>query len=341
MRRVLLVGYGSIGQRHLRIVRESLPDVAIMVFRHQPTTEIPEMANLVSSSMDEVHSFAPQVAIVANPAPFHLEIANVLAGMGCHLLIEKPVSAKSDGVADFLDTVRASGVICQVGYNLRYLPSLSRFRNLINEGLVGRPLSARCEVGQYLPNWRPDSDYRNGVSARSDMAGGVLLELSHEIDYLRWIFGDVEGVRSWVGNVGNLDIDVEDTAHLILVFKSKNLNKPVIANLNLDFIRHDTTRICTVIGADGSLRWNGLTGVIDIYKPGGNGWDEYVVMPHQRDDSYRAQWGDFLTSIADCREPSVDVMAGLGVLKIVEAAKTSAQNNGIQEKISVNHYTYA
>lgn len=335
MQRVLIVGYGSIGQRHLRIVRESLPGVMIMLFRHQPTSHIPEMANVVTTSMDDVRSFAPEAAIVANPAPFHLEIAKELIEIGCHLLIEKPISNNSDGVADFVATIRATGVICQVGYNLRYLPSLSRFRDLINEGLVGQPCSVRCEIGQYLPNWRPDTDYRTGVSARSDLGGGVLLELSHEIDYLRWIFGDVEWVRSWVGRVGDLDIDVEDTAHLILAFQSNGLNKPVIANLNLDFIRHDTTRICTVIGADGSLRWNGLTGVIDIYKSECIGWDEYVVMPHQHDDSYRAQWEDFLTSIAECKEPLVDVKAGHAVLKIVEAAKAFAQQNGAQTKPSL------
>ena len=295
------------------------------------------MADLVASTIDEVRSFVPEIAIVANPAPFHLEIAKELAKMGCHLLIEKPISDNLDGVEDFLGAVCTAGVICQVGYNLRYLPSLSRFRDLINQGLVGRPLSVRCEIGQYLPNWRPDTDYRTGVSARSDLGGGVLLELSHEVDYLLWIFGEVEWVSGWVGNVSELDIDAEDTAHLILGFKAKDLTKPVIANLNLDYIRLDATRICTVIGADGSLRWNGLTGVIDIYKSGGNRWDEYVVMPHQRDDSYRAQWEDFLTSIADCKEPLVDVMAGLTVLKIVEAAKASAHNNGAQETLSVNN----
>jgi len=337
MQRVLIVGYGSIGQRHLRIVRESLPDVTIMVFRHRPTAAIPDKANLVTSSMNDVLSYAPEAAIIANPAPFHLEVAKALVEMGCHLLIEKPISDKSCSVVDFLEAARAAGVICQVGYNLRYLPSLSRFRDLINERLVGQPLSVRCEIGQYLPNWRPDTDYRTGVSARSDLGGGALLELSHEIDYLRWIFGDVEWVRSWVGNVGDLEINTEDAAHLILGFQSKELNKEVIANLNLDFVRHDTTRICTVIGADGSLRWNGLTGVIDTYKPGGNGWDEYVVMPHQRDDSYRAQWEDFLTSIAACKEPLVDGRSGLAVLKIVEAAKTSARNNGVQETLSLNN----
>ena len=151
---------------------------------------------------------------------------------------------------------------------------MSRFRDLINEGLVGRPLSVRCEIGQYLPSWRSDNVYRFCVSARSDLGGGVLLELSHEVDYLCWIFGEVDWVTSWVGNAGDLDIDVEDTVHLIFAFKSKGLSKPVIANLNLDFIRRDTTRICTVIGTEGSLLWNGLNGVIDIYKPGSNSWEE-------------------------------------------------------------------
>lgn len=335
MQRLLIVGYGSIGQRHLRIVRESLADATIMVFRHQPTTDILELANLVTSSIDDVRSFAPEAAIIANPAPFHLHIAKVLAGMGCHLLIEKPISDNSDGVLDLLDTITAEGVICQVGYNLRYLPSLSLFRDLINNGFVGQPLSVRCEFGQYLPNWRPDTDYRTGVSARSDMGGGVLLELSHEIDYLRWIFGEVEWVRSWIGNVGNLDIDVEDTAHLIIGFQAKELSKQVVANLNVDFIRHDTTRICTVIGADASLRWNGLTGMIDIYKSGSNRWDEYAVMPHQRDDSYRSQWEEFLISVAERKEPLVDIRAGLAVLELVEAAKASAHNNGAQKRLSL------
>ena len=93
--------------------------------------------------------------------------------------------------------------MCQVGYNLRCFPSLSRFRDLIHEDLFGKPLSVRCEIGQYLPDWRPTSDYRAGVSARSDLGGGALMELSHEIDYLSWIFGDVEWVSSWVGNVSN------------------------------------------------------------------------------------------------------------------------------------------
>ncbi|SIT68372.1 Predicted dehydrogenase [Ectothiorhodosinus mongolicus] len=328
MKRILIVGHGSVGKRHVRIVRESLPDATIMVFRHERTTDIPEMANLVTSSMDDVRSFAPQAAIVANPAPFHLGIANALAEMGCHLLIEKPIADKSDDVADFLDTVRAAGVIGQVGYNLRYLPSLSRFRDLINEGLVGKPLSVRCEIGQYLPDWRPNTDYRAGVSARGDLGGGVLLELSHEFDYLRWIFGEMHWLNAWVGNVSDLDVDVEDVAYLNIGFGSNPSEKPVVVNLNMDFVRRDPARLCTVIGELGTLRWNGLTGCVDHFDPGRSNWEQIVSIPHDRDDSYKAQWDHFLSCVESGAQPLVDGDAGLRVLAMVDMARRSAELNG-------------
>ena len=330
LERILIVGLGSIGKRHLRIVRASHPGAKIMVLRHQPTDDTPEMADFATSSIDDVRSFRPEVAIIANPAPFHLKIAEQLAQLGCDLLIEKPISDTLSGLSGFLNRIDAAGVVCQVGYNLRYLPSLSRFRELLYERLVGKPLSVRCEFGQYLPSWRLNTDYRLGVSARSDLGGGVLLEISHEIDYLRWIFGEVEWVSAWVGFVGDLDIDVEDTAHLILGFKSKGSDDALIANLNLDFIRHDTTRSCVVIGSDGSLRWNGLTGAIDIYKPGGTGWEECVTIPHDRDDSYYAQWNSFIAAISNRSIPLVDARGGIEVLSIVEAAKASGRNNGVK-----------
>jgi predicted dehydrogenase len=317
MQRVLIVGHGSIGQRHLRIVRESLPDAMIMVFRHKPTTDIPEMANLVTSSIDDVRSFAPEAAIVANPAPFHLKIAKSLAEMGCHLLIEKPISDKIDGVVELLESIRTAGVICQVGYNLRSMPSLSRLRDLIKDRLVGQPLSVRCEVGQYLPNWRPDTDYRTGVSARRDLGGGVLLELSHEIDYLRWIFGEVSWSKGYVSKVSSLEVDVEDIAYLLFGMRKTGFSQSTTVSLNMDFFRHDPVRICTVIGEDGTLSWNGYADVIKSYEPT-IGWKEIYKGPSERDQNYKNQWNDFMNSIHNYLEPLVTLDDGLEVLKIID-----------------------
>ena len=92
MERILIVGHGSIGKRHLRIVRECLPDADIHVLRHQHYTEVPEFADGCFRNLVDACAFLPQAAIIANPAPFHLDSAIALAEIGCHLLVEKPIA---------------------------------------------------------------------------------------------------------------------------------------------------------------------------------------------------------------------------------------------------------
>jgi predicted dehydrogenase len=332
--RVLIVGYGSIGKRHLRIAREVLLDADIRVLRHQPYGAIPQFADGCFSSLTEACTFAPQVAVIANPAPFHLDVAQAMAAAGCHLLIEKPLSYTASGVLPLLQQIREQNLILQIGYNLRFLPSLEQFRKRIHTGAIGRVLSVRCEVGQYLPCWRPDTDYRLGVSARQELGGGVLLELSHELDYLRWIFGEVTWVSAWLGRQSALEIDVEDTAHLTLGFARHVLGLIPVATLSLDFIRHDTMRLCTAIGEQGSLRWNGLTGEVEERPAGSSGW--HLVFHHtsQRDDSYRTQWQNFLSCVQTGRTPCVTGEDGLAVMEIIDAARQSAAEQGTHVPIS-------
>ena len=327
--RILVAGYGSIGQRHLRIIRASLPDADIRLLRHQPCPSAPPEANGCFSSLDEACAFEPQAAVIANPAPFHVETALALAAVGCHLLIEKPLAHEPTGVPALLQRAADMGVTLQVGYNLRYLPSLKNFRARIQGGAIGRILSVRCEIGQYLPSWRPDTDYRTGVSARRALGGGVLLELSHELDYLRWIFGEVAWVHAWLGQQSDLEIDVEDTAHLVLGFVPAVNGRAPVAAVSLDFIRQDTTRTCTAIGDQGTLRWNGLTGQVDLLPVGRQDWQPLYQHAHQRDDSYRDQWQDFLTCATTGSPPAgASGQDGLAVLQIIDAARQSATHHG-------------
>ncbi len=326
--RILIVGMGSIGKRHLRITRQSLPNADIRVLRHQPCTDVPEFSNGCFSSPETACAFAPQVAIIATPAPYHLGIAQQLLQIGCHLLIEKPIASHSEGLADCLKLAHDKGLVIQVGYNLRYLPALAHFRQLVKANIVGTPLSIRCEIGQYLPSWRPGTDYRQGVSARAELGGGALLELSHEIDYLRWIFGEVAWVNAWTGHLSGLDINVEDSAHLILGLYASADAKEAVARLDMDFMRQDTTRCCLVIGEKGSLRWNGLQGSVEHYCPDSATWQTVFSHTQGRDDSYLAQWAEFLDCIEHTRSPSCSGHDGLAVLRIVEAAKQSAALNG-------------
>jgi len=326
--RILIIGLGSIGQRHLRLARGIFPEADIRVLRHKSTEETPEYSNGVFSKIEESIAFLPQLAVIANPAPFHIGTAQALAEVGVNLLIEKPLSDTLEGVQRLIETCNKQGVVLLIGYNLRFLPSLKHFRDLLMNGVVGEILSVRCEIGQYLPSWRPSDNYRQGVSANRHLGGGALLELSHELDYLRWIFGEVDWVKATISKQSFLDIDVEDSAHLTLGFLPAKDAHQLIGTVNLDFIRHDTTRLCFAIGENGTLRWNGLTGEVDIYEAESKEWRELFKSPHQRDDSYIAEWDNFINSANGNQKPLITGNDGMKVLEIIETSRKSAAAGG-------------
>ena len=324
MERILIVGLGSIGQRHLRLARQFFPNADIRVLRHRLVEGKPEFANGTFFNLNEALVFRPQLAVIANPAPMHANAAIAMAGVGAHLLIEKPLAVTLADGEGILAACKEAGVICQVGYNLRFLPSLCRFRELLVQRAVGRILSVHSEIGQYLPSWRPDKDYRDGVSARRSLGGGALLELSHEIDYLCWIFGKYSWVKAYLGTQSQLEIDVEDTAHILIGFEPDGLGKQVVANLSMDFVRHDSKRVCTVIGENGSLRWDAIAGLIEICRPGGC-WVQLASYKTQRDESYIAEWQGWLRAIETKTVPEVSVEDGLRVLYVIEAIRAASQ----------------
>jgi predicted dehydrogenase len=336
--RILIVGLGSIGKRHLRLVRELLPFAEIAVLRHKETPLIPEFADHIFSTMDQALAFAPQVAVIANPATLHLSAAMPLAKAGVHLLIEKPLSDSAAGVANLLHVSQQNKSLLAIGYNLRFLPALQKFKSLLCDNVIGTVWSIRSEFGQFLPSWRSGVDYRQGVSAQHILGGGVLLELSHEIDYLRWIFGEVDWVQASLTTQGDLEIDVEDSAHLMIGFCSKCGAKPIVATLNLDFIRQDTSRSCTAIGKLGSLRWNAIDGTVELWASGTQGWQEIYKHQATRDESYLAEWNNFLKSIEQGVPPMITGEDGLKVLHVIEAArlanKTKSQVHVVAEKES-------
>jgi len=324
--RILIVGLGSIGKRHLRLARQLMPHSDIRVLKHNYSTDIAEYSNGSLSNLSEAIFFKPDIAVIASPAPCHIAIGHSLAKGGVHLLIEKPLSDSLLGVAELLKTCKEQGIVIATGYNLRHLESLQYFRSALLTRVIGKVLSVRCEIGQYLPSWRPDSDYRETVSSKRCLGGGVLLELSHELDYLRWIFGEVEWVQASLSKQSNLDIDVEDSAHITIAFQGGDQNYRLIGSVNLDFIRHDTTRMCVAIGEKGSLRWDGLSGAVSWCGENSREWLDIFCQKSQRDDTYLAEWRDFIECIATSKKPLVSGEDGLKVLEIIEAVRNSAES---------------
>ena len=324
------------GVRHLGLARELFPEAEIKILTHQPGSEFQEHPADNFFNMEDALQFSPQIAVIANPAPFHLEIAQQLVEVGTHLLIEKPISISTNGIDKLLETSKKLNTVVAIGYNLRFDPSLQELHRLLRDGQIGTAFSVRCEVGQYLPTWRSGNDYRNGVSANQKLGGGVLLELSHEIDYLRWIFGDFKWVKATLCRQSTLEIDVEDSAHLTFGFLRNKEGAELIGTLNLDFIRHDTTRICTVIGESGSLRWDGILGKVDLYQEGNTDWVTVYERSANLDHTYKAEWSNFLQSIDGLETPKVTGVDAFKVVEFILAARMSSKSGSLVE-INASH----
>lgn len=335
IRRALVAGLGSIGRRHLRLLRAALPEADIRVLRHSGCDGTIKHADGCFTRLDEACAFAPELAVIASPAPFHIATATALAEAGSHLLVEKPVSDGTAGVAELIALCAARGQVFQVGYNLRFLETLQCFRAEVAAGRIGAVQAVRCEIGQYLPGWRPEADYRATVSAQKALGGGVLLELSHELDMLSWVFGPVDWLSAWTGRQGRLEIDVEDSAMLQIGFAAGP-----VAQLGMDFLRRDTTRTCTALGAEGSLRWDAVAGRVDHFDPQAGRWTAVTQVTPERDASYRAQIAALLAAIGGSagQETAQGADAGiaaqgadgLAVMRMVEAARASHAQQGLR-----------
>ena len=218
MVKILIAGLGSIGRRHLRNL-VTLGETDIVLLRsHRATLPDDELVGypVETEITSALRKHRPQAVVVANPTALHLDVAVPAARTGCAILLEKPISASMKGVARFRSAIARSGTRVLVGFQFRFHPALLRAREVIRDGGIGRILSAHVHFGEYLPAWHPWEDYRKSYAARAQLGGGVLLTQCHALDYLPWLIGLPEAVSGFVGRLSDLDIDVDDTAEIVL-----------------------------------------------------------------------------------------------------------------------------
>jgi len=327
MDKIAVLGFGSSGRRFVSLIRERLPKAEILVYSSQ---RLAGEAFQSTSKISEVRKFEPTIAIICGVASDRLEMIEALPNELLGALVEKPIAVNSEEGIEAAKKLEERGAIIQVGYNLRFSPSLSEFKRKVDQLRFGRVLSVRAETGQYLPDWRTGRDYRKTASAREESGGGVLRELSHEIDYLRWIFGNIVWVSAWCGKQSDLEIDVEDTAHLALGFSTEAALPPLVGQLNLDFTRHDRTRSITAVCAEGTLRWDGVTRRVEEWPKGGTGWEASYVEEASTSTSYERQWDSFYLAVTKGVTPEVTVEDGLAVLSVIDSARLSHHSRGIR-----------
>jgi predicted dehydrogenase len=253
--RALIAGFGSIGRRHAANLQAMQPGIALDILLQpgsRSARDLPASAALVEDLREALRR-KPDVALLCTPSEHRLQYLLPLLEAGIPCYVEKPLvanAADARALREFIDR-RQSVPVVAVGCNLRLLPSLRKLRTLLAERAAGTVVRASLTAGQWLPDWRPDGDYRRSYSAQRG-GGGVILDLIHELDLARWMFGELSVLHAAAGKFSSLEIASEDTACLLLGRKDA---APLVC-VALDYVSRRRVRRYEVVGELATLIWD-------------------------------------------------------------------------------------
>ena len=318
----VIIGMGSIGKRHAVNLKKLYPKANIFgVSASGKNTLISENIDSLIS-LKEAIDIKPNYAIVSCPASLHAKTAIKLIENEIPCLIEKPLAHK---YKDCLDIQEACSLMAfdklAVGYCLRFLPSAKILKKYIDQNFLGPIYNIRSNVGQYLPSWRADKKYTDSVSASKALGGGALLELSHELDYLQWMFGSLSIKHSYLRQSGELDVDVEDLANLVLM-----TNDGIYLDVHLDFVQKSSQRICEIIGRDGRLVWDLIANNIMLFNSKGMSV-LYSEPKYDKNEMYIEMIRAFEKKIHEGNNCLADINGAANIVKIIEQAKYSSERS--------------
>lgn len=295
---VAVVGYGSIGKRHERVLA-GMGNLVHIVSQQGLGKPVHSTLSCLMAALPDC-----EYVVIANPtAMHHAAIAELaLTGFSGRVLVEKPLFDRD------LSLPENSFASCYVGYNLRFHPVLQRLKKLLEGETV---ISVNAYAGQYLPDWRPDRDYRLSYSASREDGGGVLRDLSHELDYCTWLFGDWKRVSAVGGHLSDLEITTEDCVSLLI-----QTEKCSAVTIHLDYLDRAGRREVVVHSLRHSFKVDFVAGTLQV--------DKQPAQLHaiaDKDASYRRQHEAVLgTTPGDL----CTVKQGQETIRLIEAAHTAA-----------------
>ena len=325
IRKILICGLGSIGRRHFRLIKQRYNSIEIAVLRsgHGTPQQDIEHESQIFYSLNDAISWKPHAAIIATPASHHLNDALPLARRGIPLLIEKPIGDGTESQKDWNELVELSDCVpIDIGYVLRHDPCTITVSNYIKEGLIGKLVEADFYCGSWLPDWRPNLDYRESVSSQRALGGGVLLELSHEIDMAQYLLGTFEPCSALLHQTGLLEIDVEDQAEL-----HAYTSEQCLISIRLNFCTKPISRYVRLRGSNGEIYWDVTEGKVEVTCANASKSVNYQSQMSSN-DRYVLQMKHFLACAVGKVGPKCSVTESLNVVNIIsKARKLNTYNN--------------
>lgn len=345
--KILMVGLGSIGQRHLRNIRRvfgfSYEIIAYRTRRLQVTfsdnMQIREGVDLESeyklkvyTDLDKALEEKPDIAFITNITSEHMSTAIRCAENGCNLFIEKPLSNSLEGIERLLEIVNEKKLIVFMGFQNRYHVCVKEIKQLLEKNTIGTIQSASIEFSERLSTMHTYEDYRQTYMARSDMGGGPVLNLQiHDLDLLRFLFGKPINVYCKASSNSDLEISVEDNASSIYTFMNqKGCTFPVYAHT--DFFQYPPVHMIKIVGEIGRIEVDLNNASIELIVNGDIVFQN-VYEDFKRNDMFILELKDFFDAIENKGNKIITLDQGIESLKMAICAKKASERNSV---VSIN-----
>ena len=326
----LIIGSGSIGQRHIKNLRKiGIDNIVALRSKKGHFKKLPEALKVVEvDNWEEAIASNPDVAIISNPSSLHIETARKIVDHVKGVFIEKPLSDSTNECQQLIDILNEKKVVSFIGHNMMFHPIVENIIKFYNENDIGEVVNIQCQVGQWLPDWHPYENYKNAYYARKDLGGGVALTLIHEIHLALELAGLPVSVVGEVSKYNKLDLEVDVCSDLMIKHKTG-----AVSQIHLDYIQQPSHRSGLITFEMGWLSYD-FTRIELIGQKKGD--DAHVVWSDKNYDynkAYIDQMIEFVRFVEEGRlKHKYDAESSVESLKVVESL---LESNNSGKKVSI------
>ena len=313
MKKIAIIGCGSIGRRHIQNFLSCGCEVVAWNRGDDRRMKVEKDFKIKTfSSFDElVFNFSPDSVIICTPNLYHIDNAIYFAEKRINLFIEKPLSYDLKNISILESLIIKNNLICHIGSNMRYHFGPKKIKKIIDSEKYGKVVWSFIWAGMYLPDWHPEEDFKEMYSSKIALKGGAVLDFIHEIDLLLWMFGKPDKVLSIVQNLNFLGIETEEIADVILKYSNKQLN------LHIDYLQKPFQRGIKVLFERGWCEWDLNYNKIKVFDYTSDSLNEFSFpKEYDKNDMYLLQSKEFIKALDKKSTYFTDLNQGIESLNL-------------------------
>lgn len=255
--KILICGAGSVGIRHANNLLNQGHQV--IFYTQRKKLNLKKKLKLYAKLKLAIQKEKPEAAFVTNETSKHILTAIEIAKNKIPLFIEKPLTHKKNGVDNLLKIIKKNNLINMVGYMMRFHPAVKIIKKIIVKNQLGSIFHFYSEWGEYLPDWHKYENYKRSYAANLKKGGGSTLTLSHDLDLIKFLFGEIKFSKTSKYYNG-LQINAETASNIFIEFKNK-----VSGLIHLDYLQRKKSRYLKIIGTKQLLEFFYEKNIIKIY----------------------------------------------------------------------------